>query len=310
MRVLSLLSALPLAIVAVPSMPSKFILGVWLDTDTPAGFNAKMGRKMPSFEAAVSIPYAVVNGTVQLDPLPGQDARYLSNAFSWNDNSDASLFMTVYADQTNGNQQGMDLVTDDAITHLANRLHSVQQMGRQVYMRWLPEMSGAWMLYGQQPDAYVALWNRMGAIFRQVAPEVMLVWSPNYDTRDNSYWPGPQYVDWIGSSCYWKGWGVNGLIDQSYAMDTVSFIYQNYAAVYNLPFVISEASGSWESGPGVSPVTGESFTSVTNQVDQATFQTSFWSGILAPEVMAQYPLLKAAYIFEVAKTEEFFSDFR
>ncbi|KAI8616242.1 glycoside hydrolase superfamily [Chytriomyces sp. MP71] len=207
--------------------------------------------------------------------------------------------------------EGFDLVTDVAITHLATRLNQIiDQTGREVYMRWLPEMNGSWMKYGLQPARYVEVWIRMFGIFRQIAPRVKLVWSPNYDLRDPSYWPGPQYVDWIGSSCYWKGWGVNALIDQSYPMETVSYVYNTYAVPYNFPFMITEASAAWESGPGVSPITGESFAHVTNQVTQAVLQQSFWSGILAHEVLLQYPLLRAAYIFEVAKQEEFFTDFR
>ncbi|KAJ3408682.1 hypothetical protein HDU80_004835 [Chytriomyces hyalinus] len=298
----------PLSALGQARLPTKFILGAWLDVgDTSATFNAKMGRNLPSYQAAVSIPYNITSdGTILNDPRPGEDATYLSNPQGWTDGTDASVFMTVYADQVLGASEGMALVTEESIRSLAVRLAKITtDTGRA-----LPEMNGAWMRYGQKPVEYVELWIRMHRIFKAVAPDVVLVWAPNYDLRDMSYWPGPQYVDWVGCSCYWKGWGVNSLIDQSYAMDTVSGVYNTYALQYNLPFVIAEASGAWESGPGVSPITGASFASVTNQVDQATFQASFWAGLLSPSVMLRYPLLRGAYIFEVAKMEEFYSDFR
>ncbi|KAJ3020434.1 UNVERIFIED_CONTAM: hypothetical protein HDU68_010173 [Siphonaria sp. JEL0065] len=309
------------AIVAgsVPPAGYKFELGAWLIAgDTPGGFNKKLGFKLPTYQAAVNIPYNATGGplgdTVLLDPLPGHDLTFLSNVAGWDDHTDASVFMTVYANEIAVNQtQGLDLVTDEAITHLAIRLASIpKETGRSVRMRWLPEMNGDWMLYGVQPARYVAVWRRMATIFRQHAPDVILVWAPNYDlpAGDDSYWPGTEYVDWVGTSVYWKGFGVNALVDKAYGAESIGSVYYNFAERYNKPFVIAEASGAWESGPGRSPYTGESFTSVTNQVDQATFQQSFWAGIIAEDIFAAFPLLRAAYIFEVAKQEEFFSDFR
>ncbi|KAI9343127.1 glycoside hydrolase superfamily [Obelidium mucronatum] len=222
--------------------------------------------------------------------------------------------MTVYADQIAKNGlQGLDLVTDDAMIHLAIRLSAIPyNTGRQVRMRWLPEMNGHWMLYGLQPARYIAVWQRMFTIFRRYAPNVILVWSPNYDLPfgDESYWPGAEYVDWVGTSVYWKGFGVNAFVSKDYSANSISSVYLNFAQKYNKPFVISEASGAWEIGPGRSPITGETFTRVTNQVDQATFQQSFWAGIISPDIFAAFPLLRAAYLFEVAKQEEFWSDFR
>ncbi|ORY41406.1 hypothetical protein BCR33DRAFT_719008 [Rhizoclosmatium globosum] len=64
-------------------------------------------------------------------------------------------------------------------------------------------------------------------------------------------------------------------------------------------------SGAWESGPGKDPASGALFASVTNTIDQPTFQKV---GLI--QVFAAFPLLTMAYIFEVAKLEEFYSDFR
>ncbi|KAJ3064073.1 hypothetical protein HDU98_000178 [Podochytrium sp. JEL0797] len=221
--------------------------------------------------------------------------------------------MTIYADVALANgTMGMDLVTDEMIVHLAQRMNNIiTETGRKVMMRWLPEMNGSWMLYGMRPAQYVSLWMRMGPIMRQYAPKVIIVWSPNFDLRPgDNYWPGTQYVDMIGTSVYFKGWGVNSAIPHGYASGSWDYVYKTYAAPNNLPFVISEASAAWESGPGTSPVTGAFFPNVTNEVSQATFQSQFWAGIMSADIFAQYPLLTGAYLFEVAKQEEFFSDFR
>ncbi|KAJ3003205.1 UNVERIFIED_CONTAM: hypothetical protein HDU68_005805 [Siphonaria sp. JEL0065] len=300
---------LPLFNLAVSAQQKKFKLGAWIDgdSDTPASFNKKLGYNVASFQAAQSIPFRLSEDKTMAfpDPDPALNWKWFSNVSNWDDKTDASVFMTVYADQILANNtQGMDLVSDEMIKHLALRLAGItRETGREVYMRWLPEMNGDWMLYGRMADQYTALWQRMGAIMRTHAPTVKIVWSPNFDLKvgDVSYWPGTKYVDVIGTSVYFKGWGENYAIAHDYASESIDTVYTEYAQKYNLPFVISEASGAWESGPGRSPVTGGHYDSVVNDVDQATFQQQFWAGIMSPDIIARFPLLEAAYIFEITK---------
>ncbi|KAJ3347915.1 hypothetical protein HDU83_001677 [Entophlyctis luteolus] len=294
-----LLSAIPVLSAVAAQTLGKFTLGVWFIDETPASWNAKMGRLYPSFQAAQNIPYNVTaDGTdIVLDPS-SDETSFLSNPNGWNDQTDASVFMTIYNYPMLANgTQGLGLITDEAIEHLANRLASI---------------AGSWMPYGQMPTEYIAVWTRMYPIMKRLAPNAKIVWSPNYDLKsgDVSYWPGSDYVDIVGTSVYLKGWGYNNAMPASYISDSIQTVYNEYALLYNKPFVISEASGAWETGPGVSPVTGQSFTSVTSTVDQATFQADFWSGILNVNLLAKYPLLWGAYIFEIVKQEEFYSDFR
>ncbi|KAJ3009940.1 UNVERIFIED_CONTAM: hypothetical protein HDU68_002411 [Siphonaria sp. JEL0065] len=322
----------------VPPAGYKFQLGAWLSGEagtpafSPAAFNKKLGYNLASYQAAQSIPprLSADKTIAYADPDPALFGRWFSNVSNWDDGTDASVFMTIYADTILADgRQGLDVITDEMIIALAHRLNAIiAETGRKVYMRWLPEMNGDWMLYGKLPAQYVAMWNRMGAIMRANAPRVILVWSPNFDLRagDTSYWfveallhkcklsiharPGPQYVDMVGTSVYFKGFGVNYAIQHGYASGSFDPVYSEYAQKYNLPFIVSECSAAWETGPGRSPVTGAEFASVSNEVTQATFQKQFWEGILSPDIFAAFPLLHSAYIFEVAKQEEFFSDFR
>ncbi|KAJ3018041.1 UNVERIFIED_CONTAM: hypothetical protein HDU68_011360 [Siphonaria sp. JEL0065] len=322
----------------VPPVGYKFQLGAWLSGEagtpafSPAAFNKKLGYNLASYQAAQSIPprLSADKTIAYADPDPALFGTWFSNVSNWDDGTDASVFMTIYADTILADgRQGLDVITDEMIISLAHRLNAIiVETGRKVYMRWLPEMNGDWMLYGKLPAQYVAMWNRMGAIMRANAPRVILVWSPNFDLRagDTSYWfveallhkcklsiharPGPQYVDMVGTSVYFKGFGVNYAIQHGYASGSFDPVYSEYAQQYNLPFIVSECSAAWETGPGHSPVTGAEFASVSNEVTQATFQKQFWEGILSPDVFAAFPLLHSAYIFEIAKQEEFFSDFR
>ncbi|KAI9322001.1 glycoside hydrolase superfamily [Obelidium mucronatum] len=186
--------------------------------------------------------------------------------------------------------------------------------GRKTFLRWLPEMNGDWMNYGPPtaPSYYVRVWQKMYGIMKQYSPDTIIVWSPNFDLKpgNTAYWPGAQYVDWVGTSVYWKGFGYNNAMPSSYIGDSMATVYNEYAVKYGKPFVISECSGAWESGPGRDPSTGQQFTNVTSTVDQVEFQRSFWAPLLNTAFLDAHPLLRAAYIFEEEKQEEFYTDFR
>ena len=73
-------------------------------------------------------------------------------------------------------------------------------------------MNGQWMAYGKQPAQFIASWRQIHTLFAQHAPHVAMVWSPSQNDATNQfpydiYWPGPEYVDWVGLSVYWKGLG-------------------------------------------------------------------------------------------------------
>ncbi|KAJ3201848.1 hypothetical protein HDU82_007833 [Entophlyctis luteolus] len=90
----------------------------------------------------------------------------------------------------------------------------------------------------------------MFTIVLEYAPDVLTVWSPNFDLKPNQtdYWPGSDYVDYVGTSVYFKGNGYNSEIPSTYVIDSIATIYTDYAQKYNKRFYISEASGGWEVG--------------------------------------------------------------
>ncbi len=70
--------------------------------------------------------------------------------------------------------------------------------------------------YGSTPGDYVAMWRRVHDIFAAAGvSNVEWVWSPNYASHPvetwntlHAYYPGDEYVDWIGLSGYnWYQWG-------------------------------------------------------------------------------------------------------
>ncbi|KAJ3194860.1 hypothetical protein HK101_001751 [Irineochytrium annulatum] len=272
---------------------TPIIVGGWLFTDhypadpnqvfdTNADFNSRIGYMASAFQVSESVPLTSADNAVDITV--------------WNDNSTAGVFVTVYAEN-----HGLKEATDDALANMAQRLGNISAVRSPVWLRYCPEMNGGWMTYGKQPEAYVANWKRMYAQMRLYAPNVLLVWSPNYDlpVADTSYWPGPEYVDWVGTSSYWKGFGKDEAAPSDYVPSAVDNVYNTYAVAYNKSFIISEASGAYETGPKVSV-----------GVTQAQLQYSFWGSVLNTDYLDSHPLFKGIFLFEFAKMEEYFRDFR
>ncbi|TPX77190.1 hypothetical protein CcCBS67573_g01556 [Chytriomyces confervae] len=285
------------------SSDCKFTLGAWFwHTDmTPSQWNQVMGRQYPSFQTDYSVPF---DNSSMLYTAPGARSpipiTLRDVQGEWTEGTQASAFITAYADQETSQGRGLDLITDEWLRYFANHLKKINtDTGRKC-----PEMEGTWMIYGPPVpmSTYVAVWIRMYRIVKQVYPDIQIVWAPNYGWPNDipggsaGYWPGPEYVDVIGSSLYWKGFGRNTQVDKSFITTVMNGQYE-YATRYNKPFVITEASGAWE-------------LDVPSATDQVTIQRQFWGEILSTEFLDAYPLIQAAYIFDFAKPEEFFRDFK
>jgi len=102
--------------------------------------------------------------------------------------------------------------SDDLIARAARRLKSFD---RPVMLRWGWEMNGNWFVWGgpkngNNPAGYIACWRRMHGIFkREGAHNIAWVWSVNWNSKPpgawnkiQAYYPGDEYVDWVGISGY------------------------------------------------------------------------------------------------------------
>jgi hypothetical protein len=102
--------------------------------------------------------------------------------------------------------------SDRIIARVARKLAG---MDRPILLRWGWEMNGDWFEWdgshnGADPAGYVKAWRRLHRIFAEHgAGNVAWVWSPNWNSspdaswnRFQRYYPGDQYVDWVGVSGY------------------------------------------------------------------------------------------------------------
>ena len=93
---------------------------------------------------------------------------------------------------------------DDSLRTTLNYLNGLRTP---VIMRVGAEMD-IWETWTVTPEEYIAAFRYIADMTRQLAPNVELVWSPNYTCRWNEtidmYYPGDQYVDWVGLSLYFN----------------------------------------------------------------------------------------------------------
>ncbi|HWI64810.1 MAG TPA: glycosyl hydrolase, partial [Symbiobacteriaceae bacterium] len=80
----------------------------------------------------------------------------------------------------------------------------LKAFGRPVFLRFASEMNGAWTAWHGDPALYRQKFALVARIMREEAPNVAMVWSPNYvgDGDYEPYYPGDEYVDWVGINGY------------------------------------------------------------------------------------------------------------
>ncbi len=115
---------------------------------------------------------------------------------------------SAYGDINNGS-------SDDLIKANARAL---KRYGKPVLLRWAWEMNGDWYVWGgarngKDTAGFVTAWRRLHRIFGEVgADQVSWVWGPNWNSAPaegwnhlDRYYPGDEYVDWVGCSGYPHG---------------------------------------------------------------------------------------------------------
>jgi beta-mannanase len=164
---------------------------------------------------------------------------------------------------------------DSTITAYAQ---SLKAFAHPVLLRWfwemnLPNAKAMKCLAGAGPAEFVAAWQHIATIFRQVgATNVALVWCPSEQggvANLASFFPGPTWVDWIGADGYdRKGTGAAAL------SEVFGSWYSTYAP-YGKPMIIGET--------GAMPS------------DQAAYLQA-----IQTELPSQFPNIRALVYFDAA----------
>lgn len=137
--------------------------------------------------------------------------------------------------------QGLDVVTDGA--YLRKWAQDAKAAGIPIFLRYASEMNGAWVPWNGDPQKYIEKFRMLHDVFAQEAPNVAMVWSPG-DVPAYSidpYYPGDDYVDWVGVSLYTEPYGngdPNDNMTGTSPVERLQRLYDTYAS--RKPMMLSE----------------------------------------------------------------------
>ncbi|WP_105616677.1 glycosyl hydrolase [Vallitalea okinawensis] len=138
---------------------------------------------------------------------------------------------------------GLEQVKDD--TYIRQWASDAKEAGIPIFLRFGGEMNGNWVEWGLQPELYIEKFQLVHDIMAEEAPNVVMLWSPNDIPYDNyeAYYPGDDYVDWVGVSSYAVPDG-NAHTDLSnYDMNPLNKLQHIYSAYGDRkPIMISEGA--------------------------------------------------------------------
>ncbi|HYG57920.1 MAG TPA: glycosyl hydrolase, partial [Symbiobacteriaceae bacterium] len=156
-------------------------------------------------------------------------------------------------------EYGLDAVQYDA--YVKGFIDSLKAYGHPVFLRFGGEMNGDWtQWFDRDPAKYFAKFRLIAnAVRQQGATNVAMVWSPNYvgpsDVDTHAYYPGDEYVDWVGINAYhdsyFKPQPDNVMMADLFyqgtrtnPLDKVKEFYGRYAG--RKPIMLSETGFGWK----------------------------------------------------------------
>ncbi len=142
----------------------------------------------------------------------------------------------------------LDAVRDDA--YLRGFARTARDSGTPIFLRFASEMNGDWVPYHGDPEKYIEKFRLVARVMHEEAPNVAMVWCPfetPVSTMD-SYYPGPEAVDWVGlnvySVPYWNNDAKRPAAWRNPA-DALRYVYGRYAGRH--PIMICEYAASHRS---------------------------------------------------------------
>lgn len=127
---------------------------------------------------------------------------------------------------------GLDSVRDDA--YLRGFARAAGASGIPVFLRFAGEFNGDWVRYHGDPVKYVEKWRLIHRVMHEEAPNVAMVWVPNVVPEEPipAYYPGDDYVDWVGVNFYTVHHHNNSLAhpaEHENPADSLRWIYERYS---------------------------------------------------------------------------------
>ncbi|WP_373230779.1 glycosyl hydrolase [Cohnella sp.] len=136
---------------------------------------------------------------------------------------------------------GLDEVEDNA--YLREFAQAANASGVPIFLRYASEMNGTWAAYSGDPKQYIEKWRLVHQVMEEEAPNVAMVWTVFTFPEQSitSYYPGDEYVDWVGVNVYNVVYHNNDLRnrgDKEDPLKLLDYVYNTFSA--RKPIQISE----------------------------------------------------------------------
>ncbi len=179
---------------------------------------------------------------------------------------------------------GLHEVVDDAYLHRLAR--QAKETEIPIFLRFANEMNDPGSAWGQDKALYIEKFRLVADVMHKEAPNVVMCWSPNdwghHGFGDAVEWyPGDQYVDWVGISSY-APYLINGESKHHTKFtDRLATIYNAYAD--RKPIYLSEGA----------PIQNIEFKTTDVSQVAAKDLREFYD-----EIARRYPAIKAVFYWD------------
>lgn len=204
---------------------SGVYLGLYSETDPGMGNNFHLSKSIYGKNHAIYLAYSPYDGDFP--------KRYADNAKK----AGNGIGIQIALEPSNG----LDEVKDDS--HLRKWARDANSVGIPIFLRFASEMNGNWVVWHGDTAKYIEKFRLISKVMKEEAPNVAMVWSPNDVPRYSmaAYYPGDQYVDWVGINLYTMPYGDGQPTLPSYGtspVERLEEVYRLYAD--RKPIMISE----------------------------------------------------------------------
>ncbi|KAI8998300.1 glycoside hydrolase superfamily [Gaertneriomyces semiglobifer] len=237
--------------------------------------------------------------------------------------TDAVLYLSIFP------ESGLSQISSTTFSQIVGLCRGFNRRGRRILLRFAPGMNSGSVPWGLQPFPFIEAFRKLSEGIRQQpdANLTALVWAPYegssypdlspseladrvYDdvarrlldtNQDNvvnqednpytPYWPGNEYVDWVGLSIYYPSTGTvppaTALqeIIQGVNMVSQANFYWSFVVEKNKPMLIAETGVEYPSTTGGN----------TTELD---VKRGWWDQYLSPDFYNTFPRIKAVTIYE------------
>lgn len=140
---------------------------------------------------------------------------------------------------------GIDIVKDDA--YLRQWAREAKAHGLPIFLRFAGEMNGDWTPWSVDPATFIDKFRIVANVMHSEAPNVAVVWSPGDVPRYNMnhFYPGDEYVDWVGVSLYTEPYSHGNPEESMLASTPIEKLEEMYALYADRkPIMLSETAVS------------------------------------------------------------------